>query len=109
MKTFFDVPGKLYAELGVASETHPCAGSIGVWLDTCTGHRASIQGIIYNDFNPYKKHYSGSPHWNHEGRFIDIEGNVEYPVKDVDFHTIEDSDKITISFDGKKKIVTKKK
>ena len=45
IETFFDVAGTLYSEPGVASETHPTGGSIGVWLHTRQGHIASIQDM----------------------------------------------------------------
>lgn len=103
---FFHVPGKLYTEPGVAKETHPCSGSIGVWIYTYDGHKASIQDIIYYDFNPHKTHYGGLPHWNHERRLITKKGEIKR-LRKIESHIIKDSEKITIYFNGKKKTVIK--
>jgi hypothetical protein len=107
VETFFEVPGILYSEPEVASETHPTGGSIGVWVYTKQGSIASIQDIIYYDFNPGKTHFSGQPHWNHERRFIDKEGKTQ-TKKDIEYHVIEDSEWIEVYFGEQRKTINKK-
>jgi len=107
IEPFFEVPGVLYTEPGVALGTHPCGGSIGLWIYTHDDHRASIQDIIYYDPNICKSHCDGLPHWNHERRFIDVEGKEDRTGKNIEYHIINDSDEITIYFNGKEKTITK--
>jgi len=104
IETFFDVPGRLYTEPGVASETHPCSGSIGVWLYTKDNKIASIQDIFYYDKNPKKGHHKGLPHWNHERRYIDTKGTVKVSRR-IEWHIIPDSPELEIYFNGKTKTV----
>jgi hypothetical protein len=108
IEPFFEVPGVLYTEPGVASETHPTGGSIGVWIYTKDSNRTSIQDIIYYDFNVRKTHYNGLPHWNHERRFINKEGKEKRLKNDIEWHIIKDSDWISIVFNDQKKTITKK-
>lgn len=107
IESFFKVPGKLYSEPGVASDIHPTGGSVGVWLYTDTGDRASIQDIIYHDPNINKTHYDGLPHWNHERRYIDTKGKEWREGKCIEYHTIEDSETIHLSFQGNEETVRK--
>jgi len=104
IEPFFEVPGTLYTEPDVASESHPCSGSIGVWLWTKEDEMASIQEIFYYDKNINKTHYNGLPHWNHERRLIDINGKV-IKERNVEWHIIPDSEELTIYFDGKTRTV----
>jgi hypothetical protein len=106
VEPFFSVPGTLYTEPGVASDSHPTGGSVGVWIYTETS-RVSIQDIIYYDFNPYKTHYYGMPHWNHERRFIRANGYCERISEGIEEHVIEDSETMKVSFDGKNKEINK--
>ena len=108
IETFFEVPGVLYTEPGVARETHPCGGSIGFWINTYDNKRASIQDILYYDPNIRQTHHNGLPHWNHERRFINIEGKEDRTKENIEYHIINDSDEITIYFNGKKKTIKKK-
>jgi hypothetical protein len=103
-ETFFAVPGTLYSEPGVASETHPTGGSIGVWIYTRRGQIASIQDIIYYEFNTNKTHFNGLAHWNHERRLIRVDGKMEVQ-KNVENHIIADSESIEISFGEQTKMV----
>lgn len=109
IEQFFEVPGVLYTEPRVASKTHPCGGSVGVWIYTKDGNRTSVQDILYYDPNIFKTHCDGLPHWNHERRFIDRKGRVETIKKGIEHHVIEDSDLLTIHFGGRQKTVSKGK
>jgi len=97
----YEVPGSLYTEAGVASETHPCDGSVGIWIVTHDGLKASIQDIFYYDYNPQGSHSAGLRHWNHERRFIDKEGKEEIGKEGIEFHIIDDCDWINIGFEGR--------
>lgn len=107
IEPFFAVPGELYTEPGVASVTHPCGGSVGVWIYTNDGKRASVQDIFYHDPNIYKTHCDGLPHWNHERRFIDREGEIKTISKGIEHHITEDSERFTIYFEGQQKTISK--
>ncbi len=107
IEPFFEVPGTLYTEPGVASYTHPTGGSVGAWIYTQES-RVSIQDIIYYDFNPYHTHYNGLPHWNHERRFIDVNGHEERITEGIENHIIDDSETMNVSFDGDEKEITKR-
>ncbi len=107
VEPFFDVPGTLYSEPGVASDKHPTGGSVGAWIYTELS-RVSIQDIIYYDFNPYKTHYCGLPHWNHERRFIEAKGHEERITEGIENHIIDDSETMKVSFYEESKEITKK-
>lgn len=96
IEPFFHVPGTLYVEPSVP-DTRPYGGSLGVWLYTAT-QRASIQDIINYDYNVDRDHNCGLPHWNHDRRFIDIHGNIDDNVRADEYHIIEASPEITLTF-----------
>lgn len=106
VEPFFSVPGTLYTEPNIASETHPAGGSIGVWIYT-EKSRVSIQDIIYYDFNPYKTHYFGLPHWNHERRYIDATGYQWRITEGIENHIIDDCERLNLSFDDKCKQINR--
>jgi len=99
--SFFSFPGNLYPESGVASLTHPCAGSVGIELFTNDGKRAMIEYIFYHDLNPNQTHAEGKQHWNLEMRFTHLDGTIDFPVKSlvdktIPHHQIRDSNEIEI-------------
>lgn len=95
MTTSFCIPGNLYTEPNVASSLHPCAGSICVSLVGPDNRQYEIHDIFYYDHNIAGKHADGLPHWNHERRFV-INGCVLGRIKEVECHTIDDSNKIEL-------------
>jgi len=104
--SFISVPGGFYTEPGVASSGHPLAVSVGVWVYTKNGHRASVQDLLSYDYNIKQTQFNGLPHWNHNRRIIDVNGS-EKPAS-VEIHRMRNSDWLEIEFEGQKKIVKKK-
>lgn len=104
IETFFHAPGTLYSEPGI-SDSRPYGGSFGVWLITDT-LRVSIQDKINYDYNE-DNHYGGLQHWNHDRRFIHANGVVEDDVRAFDYHVIDASDEIDITFAGVTKTIRK--
>ncbi len=97
--SFVEIPGYVYAELGVATENHPLMGSIGVYIIMDEGYEMELQLLLYHDRNPWETHANGLPHWNQEIRLIDqaskekiITGEKVKIVK----HIINDSQNIEI-------------
>ena len=104
IEPFFDVPGTLYLEPGVP-DSRPYGGSLGVWLYTAT-QKASIQDKINYDYN-VDGHYCGLRHWNHDRRFIDVYGNVIDDIRADEYHIIDASPEIYITFFKKTKTITR--
>jgi hypothetical protein len=104
IEPFFHAPGTLYLEPGVR-DSRPYGGSIGVWLYTDT-MRVSIQDLINYDYNE-DKHYNGLEHWNHDRRFIYANGVVDDGVRASDYHIIDASNEIDITFWGETKTIRK--
>lgn len=92
---FFAVHGSLYPEYGVASSTHPCAGSVGINITTNDGKIYGVDEIFYYDYNPHRSHAAGSEHWNHERR-LRFPNNELQIIKQVEHHIIPASDEIKI-------------
>ena len=85
---FFAFPEKPYTEEGIASNHHPCIGSGGAEIETIDGKRALIEEIFYYDYGHNSGEYEGIPHYNKEGRFTDINGNID-KTRDVEDHIID--------------------
>lgn len=97
-----------YEEVNVARCSHPCEGSIGVYIDTTDGQRYLSEDIFYYDFNLKKNHYEGLPHWNHERRLSDGTQTFTQEKDSVEFHGIPDSPSITWQITDKGSIISEK-
>lgn len=91
----FSVPGRLYPENGVASEIHPCAGSICAEFSH-NGNKYAIHDIFYHDTKPAPRHNGGKPHWNIERRFVKNDVEFKRTGDVVVNHIIPDSPSIVI-------------
>jgi len=63
-------PGDIYAELGVARDTHPAMGSFSAEIVLRCGGTASVSSIWFQDFGHLTRPPVGTPHWNHQTRAI---------------------------------------
>ncbi len=101
----FAVPGYLYEEMGEASASHPCAGSVCMGFQDQLGQRFSVDVIAYYDRNPLMNHAGGEPHWNLEKRYMQDNREI-HRSKNFAGHVGADCSEITIQteFNGNKNI-----
>jgi len=90
-----------YEEANVARRSHPCEGSVGVYVDTQEGQKYLVEDIFYYDFNLEQRHSQGLPHWNHERRLGDGNKTWYQDSKYVENHVIPDSPSITLRMTDK--------
>jgi hypothetical protein len=80
-----------YEEVNVARCSHPCEGSIGIYINTNDGRHFLSEEIFYYDYNLGQTHFDGLPHWNHERRLTDGTRTWYQKKEEVEYHAIPDS------------------